>query len=155
VARPNKQSLPKYMNLKANTQYELAQTIDAALANAEAEDACSAEQACWGLWQTQILDYLFEGFHFEPEQVRAPTGLDTLETEASRWVVACAELYRVQHGDAAAQAAFGPLMRMQLEQAFLMAIDMIHGKGLWRFDIQRSMQDYQGRLLRVIQSLSV
>ena len=55
MENPKLEDLPKYMSQSGVTQFELAQSIDAAMANAELEVKSSQGQESFIIWCEQLL----------------------------------------------------------------------------------------------------
>ena len=153
MGQTDKQSTPKYMCLKANTQYELGQSIDAALQQAELMVQKDHKQACLHIWLEQLLDALHEEFAIE-QNIGAIQSLEELQPAVVKLLGPCATFFRATQGEQAHEQAFQMTMTLVLERSFLNALDMMQARGVWRFDIQRAMQDRQGRMLDAIREFT-
>ena len=149
MGQTDKQSTPKYMSLKANTQYELAQSIDAALNQAEQMVQKDHKQVCFHIWLEQLLDALQEDFALEQESGLVHS-MDDLPTLFQKLIGPCSAYYQATQGEKATLEAFHMLLIMLLERSLLNTLDMMQARGVWRFDIQRAMQDTQGRLIDAV-----
>lgn len=149
MGQADKQSTPKYMCLKANTQYELAQSIDAALQEAEFMVQKDQGQVCLHIWLEQILDALNEEFSID-QPLDGIRSWDELQIEVIHLIESCARFYRASQGEKGSAEAFTMVMVLLIERSFVNAMDMMHARGVWRFDYQRAMQDVKGAILRAI-----
>lgn len=149
MGQTDKQSTPKYMCLKANTQYELAQSIDAALQDAELMVQKDHGEACLHIWLEQILDAFNEEFALN-QPVEGIKNLEELQVAVLRLYDTCARFYQASNGESGSIEAFQMLMVLIMERSFVNTMDMMHARDIWRFDIQRAMQDAQGVMVNAI-----
>jgi len=146
MGQADKQSTPKYMCLEANTQYELAQSIDAALAQAEQMVQKDQTQACVHIWIEQVLDGIQEEFAVEQAMAEV-NAVQKIAQSLKSLFAPCAAYYQASQGQAGSEEAFRLLLTLNLERSFLNALDMMRARGVWRFDIQRALQNQQRMLL--------
>ena len=150
------EDLPKYMCLDATTQYELAQSIDAAMANAERAVKSDQEQEALFLWYEQVLDGIHETFLLQ-KSVKSISNNDVMHDVVQELLPLCWAYYCstkegfVTHSEADV-TGFRMLMTGVLEHSFINALDILHARNLWRFDIQRNMQHTQGRMVNGVQN---
>lgn len=153
-----KQDVPKYMCLNGRTQYELAQSIDAAMANAESAVKANQEQEALFLWYEQVLDGIHENFLLQ-KNVKSVDNNDILVAVISELLPLCWAYYHSNpdlgpatfSDETSQQFGFQTLMTGLLEHSFMNALDILHARNLWRFDIQRSMQQTQERITKGVQ----
>lgn len=153
------EDLPKYMCPDATTQYELAQSIDAAMANAERAVKSDQEQEALFLWYEQILDGIHETFLLQ-KSVKTISNNDAMHDAVHELLPLCWAYYCSTQNDSTVQATnsdagragFRVLMTGVLEHSFINALDILHARNLWRFDIQRNMQQTQGRMVNGVQN---
>jgi hypothetical protein len=150
MGQADKQSTPKYMCMKANTQFELAQSIDDALAQAEQQVQKDHHQACLHIWIEQLLDGLNEEFSVELDVSGIQT-LDGMQDAILTLLPSCKTFYQATQGEKATLEGFRLILTKVMERCFLNALDMMHARGIWRFDIQRNMQVKQGTFMHAIQ----
>lgn len=152
MANPKLDDLPKYMSQSGISQYELAKSIDAAMANAEQEVKSSEGQEGLLIWCEQLLGTVQEDFLLHKD-LRAMTSGTDLEAELRSLLPLCWAYYRstAEQDLQASHVEFKSVMTRILELSFINALDILHARNLWRFDIQRSMQQTQDRLLKSVQ----
>jgi hypothetical protein len=149
------QDLPKYMCLNGSTQYELAESIDAAMANADREVKADQEQEALLLWYEQILDGIHETFLLQ-KGVRSIPNNDVMVSVIIGLLPLCWVYYQSNmdyHPEKGIgrKADFQLLMTRLLEHSFTNALDILHARNLWRFDIQRNMQQGQKVMIQAVQ----
>ena len=153
-----KQDVPKYMCLNGRTQYELAQSIDAAMTSAESAVKANQEQEALFLWYEQVLDGIHENFLLQ-KNVKSVENNDVLVAVISELMPLCWAYYHanptsgspVSSDESNQKYGFQTLMTGLLEHSFMNALDILHARNLWRFDIQRSMQQTQERIMKGVQ----
>jgi hypothetical protein len=146
--------LPKYMCMNGSTQYELAQSIDEAMASADREVKADQEQEALLLWYEQILDGIHETFLLQ-KSVKSIPNNNVMVGVITELLPLCWAYYRstmdhqlVEDAECSIdKAGFQLLMIKLLEHSFINALDILHARNLWRFDIQRNMQQAQGRMI--------
>lgn len=141
--------LPKYMTLDATTQFELAQSIDEVLAQAERATQLTDEQACLNLWLQQIVDHFQDEFAIELDEATFSQDFDAFKNSVADVIAVCRQQEAKQQRD-------DPKARIQscLEHSYQGALDLMQIQNLWRFDLQRQMQERQEALLREAKSNS-
>lgn len=149
---PYDESVPKYMNMQGQTKFELAQSIDSALYAAEQVVAHDQQGACYQIWFDQLSDLLQSEFSFE-SPVLDVKNENSLCAEAEKLSLRCKEQFTLMLSPNAPQAAFQVSMKALLERGFMDALDLIQRQGLWRFALQRNMQNTQERLLGLIDQM--
>jgi hypothetical protein len=152
MENPELKDLPKYMSQSGITQFELAQSIDAAMASAEQEVKSSQGQEGLLIWCEQLLDTVQEDFSLHKEISVMTNGAD-LEAELWSLLPVCWAYYSTTSKQClqANQVAFNSVMTRILERSFIDTLDILHARNIWRFDIQRSMQQTQTCLLKSLQ----
>lgn len=146
-AKKDETELPKYMTLEANTQYELAQSIDEVLARAEKATQLTDEQACLNLWLQQIVDHFQDEFAIELDEATFSQDFDVFKNRVAEVITVCRQ-------QETKQGRQDPSARIQscLEHSYQGVLDLMQIQNLWRFDLQRQMQERQEALLREAQS---
>lgn len=148
MSNPEDDHKPKYMQLQGKTQYEMAQSIDAAFAVAEQSVEQQAELAALQWWYQQLELQVQEEFHLADKAL--PKG-DIIH-QAS-FLQACKQLIHdaldLPHEDDGARRQ---TLQTFIERSLLDVIDMMQAKHIWRFDLQRMLQTLQGRLNHECQS---
>jgi hypothetical protein len=148
MAYPEDNDQPKYMHLQGKTQYEMAQSIDAAFAAAEESVHEQAEQTALQWWYQQLEILVQEEFNLPDTALpkgEASTQALFLQTSTSLLNQAFAI-----NGDS--QPAMALTIKRVLQRSLLDALDMMRAQQIWRFDLQRMLQTLQGRLLHECQS---
>lgn len=148
MAYPEDNDQPKYMHLQGKTQYEMAQSIDAAFAAAEESVHEQAEQTALQWWYQQLEILVQEEFNLPDTALpkgEASTQALFLQTSTSLLNQAFAI-----SGDS--QPAMALTIKRVLQRSLLDALDMMRAQQIWRFDLQRMLQTLQGRLLHECQS---
>lgn len=145
--------VPKYMRMEGNTQFELAQSIDAAMEAAENALKTDQEHEALFIWYEQVLDLIQEEFLLQ-KRVNYMTSNEGLAACIDELLPLCWAYYQslqeasVQQLKASkSEAAFKLVMQSLLQRSFINTIDILNARNLWRFDIQRNMQLTQERLL--------
>ncbi|MFT6152758.1 MAG: hypothetical protein ACJA0E_000393 [Bermanella sp.] len=152
MENPKLEDLPKYMSQSGVTQFELAQSIDAAMANAELEVKSSQGQESFIIWCEQLLDSVQEDFSLHKDLSIMTDGAD-LEAELRSLLPVCWAYYssKAEQPLQASQAEFSSVMTGILGRSFINTLDILHARNIWRFDLQRSMQQTQTCLLNSLQ----
>jgi hypothetical protein len=153
IVAQTEEDIPKYMRLNAKTQYELGQGIEAALEAADVSDFPSKTQACFQLCWQQVLEQLEEEYHLKtPESL----GLESIDNQNSLYsgllkLLALSGIQwqlKVSHKSSLSQFKSG--FKLVVARSLLDALDLMNAKGLWRFDIQRSVQQLQKRVFLAV-----
>lgn len=150
MAKPQDDGQPKYMHIEGKTQYEMAQSIDAAFAAAEASIHHQSEEVALQWWYQQFELQLQEEFNLSDS--RLPSGDVSNEStflQLSKMLVQRALDMQVDHDH---KISASITINLLLERSLLDAIDMMQAKQIWRFDLQRKLQTLQGRLINERQS---
>lgn len=143
MASPQEETKPKYMCLKGKTQFEMAKAIDEALAQAERECDQNVEQLAYQLWYEQFEQKLQELLNMSQESM--PKG-EVNSAQAFQCV--CLKLLkRVDVDNVVKAATLDSEIVSILKHSQLDALDMLKARNLWRFDLQRTMQEIQGNVL--------
>lgn len=144
MSSPQDVNKPKYMCLQGKTQFEMAQAIDQAMAQAEQADAQDAQQVALQLWYEQLEQQIQEELNISQDAL--PQGdVNTRE----RFVKLSGELRHQLHMGTNPQTGFNTdhqflvLLKLSLTQC----IDMLRARNLWRFDLQRTLEGIQGQLI--------
>jgi hypothetical protein len=149
MTTPEDDRQPMYMRLQGKTQFEMAQSIDAAFTAAEQSIYPQSEQTALQWWYQQLETQVQEEFNL-PES-RLPKG--DISTQ-STFVQACIVLFSgivAVNGTLHRTVATHVTMTALLERSLLDAIDMMRAQQIWRFDLQRMLQTIQGRLIHEFQ----
>jgi len=149
---------PKYMCLSAKTQYELAQGIEAAAQAAQLSDEADLTQACYQICYEQLLDQLQEEYLLE-----VPPSLDlahvkdkkTLQDNLLALLPLCAAQWQLQGGNPAQLTRFQGEYKLVLARSLLDGLDIMSAKDIWRFDIQRNVQQVQKRVFAAVDQYSL
>ncbi len=145
--------IPKYMRLTAKTQYELAQNIDAAMTEAELSNDTGKSQVCFQICHEQLMDQLQEEYGLNLTEIlpnRVTIDKHILKQDMLSMIGPCGAQYQLSHG------AKGVLQNFQLgfekivQRSLQDALDIIKSKGIWRFDLQRSVQEIQTRVINKV-----
>ncbi|WP_396588734.1 hypothetical protein [Bermanella sp. R86510] len=145
-----KHNLPKYMNLQASTQFELAQSIDAMLQQAESAVALNTEQSCLVIWLQQLIDHLQDEFLVPLADDMPISDRHQFEECVKGLVAQCSqfeEQYPEHNQNDPDGNRFSQRLRACLKVSFQHTLDLMHAQNLWRFDVQRDLQQVQERLL--------
>jgi hypothetical protein len=151
--------VPKYMCQTGITQYELAESIDTAMANAEFEVKSNQDQEALIIWCGEVLGEVLEEFSAQKElaPVLSHKGFEgsiqgLLPLCWANYSSIC-ELSRLAPavGSDRRQIDFQLVMTDLLERSFMNTLDILHAHNIWRFDIQRSMQQTQACMLEGVQ----
>ncbi|EAT12742.1 hypothetical protein HF888_13315 [Bermanella marisrubri] len=146
-AKKDQTELPKYMTLDATTQFELAQSIDEVLARAEKATQLSDEQACLNLWLQQIVDHFQDEFAIELDEATFSPDFDAFKNRVAEVISTCRQ-EQSKHGMQDVKVR----IRACLEHSYQGALDLMQIQNLWRFDLQRQMQERQEALLHEVDS---
>lgn len=145
MANPQDEPMPKYMALEGKTQFEMAQAIDDAFNKAEQiatqQDHLVALQWWYGQLEQQVQE------EFELSSGVLPAG--DVQTQA-QFLVMSERLLKciyAQKNTSTSRSVVLAAFKVLLERSLLDAIDMMHAKQIWRFDLQRMLQTLQGRLI--------
>ncbi|MFY0640402.1 MAG: hypothetical protein JXR16_05090 [Bermanella sp.] len=150
MAKPQDESQPKYMHIEGKTQYEMAQSIDAAFAAAEASIDHQSEEVALQWWYQQFELQIQEELNLA--ESRLPSGNVTSEgtfLQLSKMLIQRVLDMQVDHRH---KISASITINLLLERSLLDAIDMMQAKQIWRFDLQRKLQTLQGRLINERQS---
>ncbi|GAA6135680.1 hypothetical protein NBRC116188_24700 [Oceaniserpentilla sp. 4NH20-0058] len=139
MASPQDEPKPKYMCLKGKTQFEMAQAIDEALAQAERNCDQNVEQVAYQLWYEQFEQKLQEVLNISHESM--PTG-DVNSAQDFRCF--CLKLLKMVDAINVVKVTTDSEVVAILKHSQVDALDMLKARNLWRFDLQRSMQEIQG-----------
>ena len=152
MANPQDDSQPKYMHIEGKTQYEMAQSIDAAFAAAEASMHQQSEQVALQWWYQQFELQAQEEFNLIDAQLPkgGVTNQDTFVRQAGLLVT---QILKYQ-GEPSTKVGTNITINLLLERSLLDTIDMMQAKQIWRFDLQRMMQTLQGKLINERQARS-
>ncbi len=145
--------IPKYMCLKANSQFELAQNIDAAFLAAEQATIQDAEQLCYQVFYDQLVDQLHEEYGLYISQLlklEQVTQKSTLQQAMLDMLQLCGQQFQVQGRESTDKQSFQLAFKLVLERSLLDALDIIMARGLWRFDLQRSLQNIQKQVFMAV-----
>ena len=145
MAKPQDDSQPKYMHIEGKTQYEMAQSIDAAFAAAEASIHHQSEEVALHWWYQQFELQIQEEFNVPDSCL--PSGNVTNEQSFLQLYQALVKRTLQIQGDPKQKLSAGITINLLLERSLLDAIDMMQAKQIWRFDLQRKLQTLQGRLI--------
>ncbi|MEY8248764.1 MAG: hypothetical protein RPT11_10305 [Bermanella sp.] len=137
---------PKYMRLSANTQYELAQGIEAAAAAAQLGDEAGLTPSCYQICYQQLTDQLQEEY-----LLKTPASLNLERIEDNKalqaallsWIPLCAAQWQLQGGDPAASARFQAEFKLVVARSLRDGLDIMSARDIWRFDIQRNIEEVQ------------
>lgn len=145
MASPQDENKPKYMCLKGKTQFEMAAAIDEALAQAENAFARDVEQMALQLWYEPFEQFIQEELNISQENM-PPAQLNGL----SEFITTCVALAPFVHqtmGNEAKISRVLSTLEKGLKQSLSDTLDLLKARNLWRFDLQRSLQDSQGRIV--------
>lgn len=145
MANPQDDSQPKYMHIEGKTQYEMAQSIDAAFAAAEASMHQQSEQVALQWWYQQLELQLQEEFNLSDAQLPKDSVMnqDTFLRLAGLLI----EQIVKSQDEQSKKVSTVITINLLVERSLLDTIDMMQAKQIWRFDLQRMMQTLQGRLI--------
>ncbi len=145
MANPQDDSQPKYLHIEGKTQYEMAQSIDAAFAAAEASIDQQSEKIALQWWYQQFEVLVQEEFNL-PDGWLPSGNVNHQESflQLARQLIAQAVKMQNNHLQ---PASTDITINLLLERSLLDAIDMMQAKQVWRFDLQRMLQTLQGRLI--------
>lgn len=149
MANPQDETKPKYMCLQGKTQFEMAQAIDDAFHEAERIVSQQDEQVALQWWYGQLEQQVQEEFEL-PVSV-LPVGEVNTQTQFLAMSGRLLKCIYAQKSTAISQSALTVAFKVLLERSLLDAIDMMHAKHIWRFDLQRMLQTLQGRLIHECQ----
>ncbi len=145
--------IPKYMRLTASTQYELAQNIDAAMTEAELFNDGGDSQVCFQICHEQLVDQLQEEYGLNLTEIlpnRSFIDKHILKQDMLSMIESCAAQYQLSQGSNSVlhnfQLGFEKIVKRSLQDA----LDIIKSKGIWRFDLQRSLQEIQTRVINKV-----
>ncbi len=139
---------PKYMHLTAKTQYELAQGIDAAAQAAQLIEQ-SDSQLCYQICFEQLADQLLEEYQLDVPRLLNISQVNdktNLQGALLKLVPLSATQWQLQAGESLQLANFQRDFKLLLARCLLDALDIMTAKGIWRFDIQRNVQQIQKRV---------
>ena len=149
--------LPKYMCLAGKTQYELAQSIDAAVEEAEMENDNSQNQACFQICYDQLLYQLQEEYGLDLSKVlkvRVVLDKHVLKQDLLSMMDFCGAQYKLVKTEQAELNTFQFTFEKNLKSSLQDALDIMISKGIWRFDLQRTLQEIQSRVCDAIKQYS-
>ena len=149
---------PKYMCLSANTQYELAQGIEAAAKAAQLGESEDLTQTCYQICCQQLLDQLQEEYLLEvPLSLSLAQVKDkkTLQATLLALLPLCAAQWQLQGGSPARLASFQGEFKLVVARSLLDGLDIMSAKDLWRFDIQRNVQQLQKCVFAAVDQYSL
>jgi len=149
MASPRQKNQPKYMCLKGKTQYEMAQAIDAAAAQAEQAYGQNVEQMALQLWYEQFEQQVQDELNIYQDNLPV---VEVMSEEG--FVSACEQLWQFTLNYPSNQMADNLLTgqaQQLFRQSFMDVIDMLKARDLWRFDLQRYLQRIQGRVMHECQ----
>ncbi len=143
MAKIHKESQPKYLDLNGMTQYEMAQSIDAAIEAAENSYQQDNMKVALQLVYGQAADQMFEeyGIQVDSESVLGsiqdgPSLLGQLEA----LIPLCGVRYQLLRGQDAALQDFQQELSQTMDRIVQTALDILHARNLWRFDIERTIR---------------
>ncbi len=153
ILAQTEKDIPKYMRLNAKTLYELGQGIEAALEAAERSDFPGLTQACYQLCWQQAVEQLQEEY-----QLEIPSSLDlidvsdkqSLQNALLKMVALSGVQWQLQTAKNQALTQFQSGFKLVLARSLLDALDLMNAKGLWRFDVQRNVQQLQKRVFSAV-----
>ena len=157
VAQTQKDT-PKYMRLCANTQYELAQNIDAAAKAAQLSEEPGLAEACYQLCYQQLMDQLLDEYlldvasSLKQAQVKDK---NTLQAAMLKLLPLCAAQWQLQGGSPAKLASFQAGFKLVVAHSLLDGLDIMSAKDMWRFDIQRNVQQVQEHIFAAVEQYTL
>jgi len=141
--------LPKYMCLSGKTQFELAQSIDAAMDAADFMSESSQNQACFQICSDQLVDQLQEEYGLDLSKIlKARPVLDkhVLKQDMLSMINICGAQYNLIKTQHTALQDFKVSFEHVLKRSLQDALDIMISKDIWRFDLQRTIQEIQVRV---------
>lgn len=144
---------PKYMRLTAKTQYELAQKIDAAMTEAELFNDGGKSQVCFHICHEQLIDQLQEEYGLNLTEIlpnRVTIDKHILKQDMLSMIGSCGAQYQLIYGSKGGVQNFQQGFEKIVKRSLQDALDIIKSKGIWRFDLQRSVQDIQTRVINKV-----
>ncbi len=153
IVAQTEKDIPKYMRLNTQSQYELGQGIEAALASAERSDLSSQTQACYQLCWQQVLEQLQEEYQLEvPESLSLSNVNDnrSLHTALLKMVVLSGIQWQFKPQQKQSLENFKRDFKSVLARGLLDALDLMNAKGLWYFDIQGDVEQLQKRIFSAV-----
>lgn len=141
--------LPKYMCLSGKTQFELAQSIDAAMEAAELMNESSQNQACFQICSDQLRDQLQEEYGLDLSKIlksRPAHDKHVLKQDMLSMIEICGTQYKIMKAQHADLQDFKISFEHILKRSLQDALDIMISKGIWRFDLQRTLQVIQVRV---------
>jgi len=145
MASPQDKNKPKYMCLKGKTQFEMAEAIDEALAQAERAFPEDDEQIALQIWYEQFEQQVIDEVNISQEQI--PKGSVTSQISFTKLSL---EIWAVGYEQAKLNDTGRPaykLMESLFKRSFSHTMDMLKARNLWRSDLQRALNDIQGRVI--------
>ena len=141
--------LPKYMCLSGKTRFELAQSIDAAMEAAELMNESTQNQACFEICYDQIVDQLQEEYGLDLTKVLKPRDVfdrHTLKQDILATIGFCGAQYKLVKTHSTDLNDFKRTFENILKRSLQDALDIMISKGIWRFDLQRTLQEIEVRV---------
>jgi len=142
---PQDENPPKYMCLKGKTQYEMAQAIDSAAAQAEQAFRQDVQQVALQIWYEQFEQQVLDELNIYQDALPVVS----VETEGN-FIGACGQLWQftLSYDMPSKGMALGATrVQSMFRQSFMDAVDMLKARGMWRFDLQRYLQKLQGTVM--------
>ena len=141
--------LPKYMCLPGKTQFELAQSIDAAMDAAELMNENTQNQACFQICSDQLMDQLQEEYGLDLSKIlknRPVHDKHVLKQDMLSMIEICGAQFKIMKAQRTDLQDFKSSFEGILKRSLQDALDIMISKGIWRFDLQRTLQEIQVRV---------
>ncbi len=148
-----KKNTPKYMCLNADSQFELAKNIDDALLAAEQANQLDKSQLCFQVFYDQLIDRLHEEYGVNWSQIlnyELVADKSTLLKAMLEMLQVCAGQFQMKMEGKKELKTFQLGFKSVLERSLVDALDIIMARDLWRFDLQRNLQDVQRQAFKAV-----
>lgn len=144
------------MQVSGQSLFELAESIDAAAAAAHTNEGFDQAQSCYQVYIDQVLEQLFDELHlvlpanFQLQTVKDKESLQEvllklLPITASQW----------QNGKSGGIGTYKTAFKLLVARGLQDGLDIVTAQGMWRFDIQRNVQQVQKRIFSAVDQLTL
>ena len=143
------------MQVSGQSLFELAKNIDAAAIAAHVSDGLDQAQSCYQVCVDQVVEQLFDEYHLELSvntQLQSVKNKESMQLALLKLLPLAAR--QRQTGKHEGLDAFKTGYKLLLARGLQDGLDIMTAQDLWRFDIQRNVQQVQKRVFSAVDHFS-